>query len=501
MLAPRAAIQRFRSLATVAFVPQNASSVVNFIPKRPSIAPKPQLDIRHIRQNPDLYNKSCIDRNYSDRKAITQRIIALSGEWKELQVKARVPREQYNDIMAKLDLVREQEASKEAIREERASLLREAAELKPILAKAKAEDAEREAQIQVLAEELPNLISHNTPIGKVPRYLDCTPYSSPVYTPRDHVFIGKHLDLLDFAGAATTSGWGWYFLKNEAALMEQALVNYALEVAMKHGFNVVQPPSMVYSHIASACGFRPRDQGGEHHSYTISQVKNQEAVEKGHEGKPEMTMAGTAEIPFAGMKANTIMEDTELPLQIVGSSRCFRAEAGARGTDTKGLYRVHEFTKVEMFTWTSKRMVVPAFDSMLAVQKEILENLGLHFRILEMPSFDLGASAYRKVDMEAYFPSRRAKDEGYGEVTSASICTDYQTRRLNTRVKLSASDGAKTEFPYTVNGTALAVPRVLAAILENKWNEKQGTVEIPEVLHKWMHGIKIIGPKPFKPVG
>ena len=185
------------------------------------------------------------------------------------------------------------------------------------------------------------------------------------------------------------------------------------------------------------------------------------------------------------------MEKENLPLRVVGSSRCYRAEAGSRGVDTKGLYRVHEFTKVEMFGWTlPDGSEVKLFDTMLSIQKQILESLGLHCRILEQPTADLGASATRKQDIEAFFPSRRDRDEGWGEVTSTSICTDYQTRRLATRVRGLEQD--KMAYPYTVNGTALAVPRVLAAILENHWDEKELCVRIPKVLWPYMHGIEVI---------
>ncbi|KAL8691601.1 MAG: hypothetical protein Q9224_004138, partial [Gallowayella concinna] len=372
--------------------------------------------------------------------------------------------------------------------QERDELLLEAKSLKGTLDNISSKETELDNEIQHLAADLPNLTTKGTPIGKEPRllgYINHRPSVSPL---ADHVSIGNDLDLIDFAGASTVSGWGWYFLKNEGALLEQALVQYAISVATRHGFSVLTPPSIVYSHIASACGFQPRDQGGEQQSYTIAQ-------KDGEFGKPEMTLAGTAEIPFAGIKANTTMNESDLPLQVVGPSRCYRAEAGARGLETKGLYRVHEFTKVEMFAWTTKWDSDAAFDSMLTVQKEILQSLGLYCRILEMPSTDLGASAVRKIDMEAFFPSRRAKDDGFGEVTSASICTDYQTRRLNTRLKLTSPGQAKTEFPFTVNGTALAVPRVLAAILENRWNEEGEYVEVPEVLQHWMHGIKTIKKK------
>jgi seryl-tRNA synthetase len=360
-----------------------------------------------------------------------------------------------------------------------------------------AQETQIQEEIDSLAQDLPNLSSTHTPVGTeadVVGYINEHPVTSALQSKqsvKSHVDIGQELGILDFSGSAQTSGWGWYFLVGDGAMLEQALVQYALGVARKRGWKAVAPPSLVYSHIASACGFQPRDQNGEQQVYAIEQSEKDKA-------KPQLALAGTAEIPLAGMKASQNMEESELPLKTVGVSRCYRAEAGARGADTKGLYRVHEFTKVEMFAWTlpdnmgEDHFTSPnapsseaIFEEMLSMQKEILEALGLHCRILEMPTTDLGASATRKLDIEAYFPSRREKDEGWGEVTSTSMCTDYQSRRLRTRVR---TKGGKLEFPYTLNGTALAVPRVLAAILENHWNEQEGTVTIPEVLRPFMSG-------------
>ncbi|KAL8647458.1 MAG: hypothetical protein Q9226_006418 [Calogaya cf. arnoldii] len=449
-------------------------------------SPKPSFDIKHIRENPDLYTKTCIDRNYLAQKDHPQRIIQLFNTWTQSRIDAKGLRWQNKQIQKKLgSLVQKERDRPGSTINEKKELLSQAANLEPKLTRIDSTEAELNEEIDSLATELPNLTSQETPIGKEPRLLGYINERPQLYNRAHHGDIGNDLNLLDFAAASTTSGWGWYFLKNQGALLEQALIQYALSVALKHGFSVVTPPSMVYSHIASACGFQPRDQGGEQQSYMISQ---RDTLEVEHEGKPELTLAGTAEIPFAGMKANTAIEENELPLQIVGASRCYRAEAGARGVDTKGLYRVHEFTKVEMFAWTTKGKEGAAFESMLAVQQEILQSLGLYCRIMEMPSTDLGASAVRKVDIEAFFPARLAKGDGFGEVTSASICTDYQTRRLDTRVKLKSS-AKKTEFPYTVNGTALAVPRVLAALLEHGWNqepkigpgvEEEMSIEIPE---------------------
>lgn len=479
-----------------------------------SIAPKPTIDIKHIRQNPELYSQNCIDRNYKSQSESPFKIVKLFDEWRTLQRSGRGLREKNNEIRTKLSHAKTfsgREADDKADDHPRESHLEEARELKQQIGQIEAKEELLTEEIHHLAAELPNLTSQETPVGRDPKiigYINDHPESTSSSSDRiwrNHVHIGNVLGLLNFAGAATTSGWGWYYLENEAALLEQALIQYALSVAMKHGFMVVSPPSIVYSHISSACGFRPRDLSGEQQVYTMQQSEKHHGT-----GKSDLSLAGTAEIPFASMKANTTLEETELPLRVVGSSRCYRAEAGARGVETKGLYRVHEFSKVEMFGWTLPDKEVELFDSMLSIQKEILQNLGLHCRILEMPSTDLGASAVRKQDIEAYFPSRREKHDGWGEVTSASICTDYQSRRLATRFRSSHNNsdasstssaansstlthvGNKTDFPSTVNGTALAVPRIIAALLELNWNEKDSTVAVPAVLAPWMHGIDII---------
>ncbi|KAL9582874.1 MAG: hypothetical protein Q9203_005309 [Teloschistes exilis] len=490
------------SLARVTGIARRSFQSTVPVWKRPSIAPKPALNTRHIRENPDLYKQTCIDRNYRDQQDNPQEIVQLSKGLNHLQRNARDLRQLRNIVRTKLastpipDHVPGTDTDSQGGR-----LLAEAKQLKEEFGKVEVQEDDLRERIEALAKDLPNLTSTETPIGREPRVLGYISDSSNAglsSLARNHTYIGRQFDILDFEAAGTTSGWGWYFLKNEGALLEQALVQYALSVAMKHGFSMVTPPSMVYSHIAGACGFQPRDQGGEQQSYVIAQEQRRASLDQ--EGKPEMAMAGTAEILFAGMKANTTLEARNLPLKVVGASRCYRAEAGARGLDTKGLYRVHEFTKVEMFAWTLKDEEQVVFDAMLAVQKEILSGLGLHCRILEMPSTDLGASAVRKIDIEAFFPSRRLKNEGWGEVTSTSICTDYQTRRLNTRVKLDTAKAEKeitpgpkatiqsSDFPSTINGTAMAVPRVIAALLENGWNEKDDYVQVPEVLQYWMHG-------------
>ncbi|KAF4550041.1 tRNA synthetase class II core domain-containing protein [Elsinoe fawcettii] len=465
---------------------------------RPAFAPKPVLDIKHIRQAPGLYEQNCIDRNYKAQSRHSWDILTLHEEWTQLQRDARSLREKNNDIRHRLA-----NAASSSDSTSRSTLLAEAKDLKSQLDLVSNQEASLEQRIEDLALQLPNLSSHQTHSGSEPKVLEYINEPSSSTSTRSHVDIGTTLSLLDFTSSATVSGWGWYYLLNDAVTLEHALVQYALSVARRHGWRTASPPSIVYSHIASACGFMPRDVNGETQIYALQGDQSKD--------KASHVLAGTAEIPFAGMNANRTLDESQLPLKIIGSSRCYRAEAGARGVDTKGLYRVHEFTKVEMFAWTAPDRhtsqdgkffdeeedwsgATPqetVFNEMLGIQKEIISGLGLYGRVLEMPATDLGASAQRKIDIEVYFPSRRDRDEGWGEVTSLSMCGDYQTRRLGTRMKRTKG-GGKLEWPFTVNGTAMAVPRVLAVIMEANWDEGSKVMVVPEVLRPWMGGLEVI---------
>jgi seryl-tRNA synthetase len=460
-----------------------ASASLNSELTRPSVAPKLKVDIKHIRQNAALYEHNCLERNYKAHASYPARIINKHEEWYDCQLEGKGMRGRNNALKLQL-------ADPTIRDEERTQLIDEARRLKEKISIIESKESALMSEIESLAAALCNLTSAETPRDNKPKttsYINEPPHER-VW--RSHVHIGSELNLLNFAKAATTSGWGWYFLLNEAVTLEHALVQYAFSVVEKRGWGKISPPSMSYSHIAAGCGFQPRDQNGESQIYNIQQ--NPGDVGR----KPGLSLAGTAEIPLAGMEANQTLEEADLPIKRVGASRCFRAEAGARGVDTKGLYRVHEFTKVEMFAWSLPSISASneIFEEMLSIQIEILQSLGLYCRILEMPSTDLGASAFRKRDIEVLFPTRRPKDDGWGEVTSTSICTDYQTRRLATRVNMK-SLGGKIAFPYTVNGTAMAVPRVLAAILEYGWDEQRKEVKIPEALWPWMNGVRVIARK------
>ena len=484
---------------------------------RPSFAPKPILDIKHIIRNPGLYTQNCEDRNYKAAAPSAWKIHELAQERAQIQNNAKDTREAYNKLKGEIERLQssarrakkgsnskdDDVPTKGPFEAELSELLSHAKAFKEEMSKVTEQEKKLEDSIQDLALALPNLSSVHTPVGDVPEVITTVHRTGPTTntTFKSHVDIGLALSILDFSASATTSGWGFYFLKNEGALLEQALIQYTLHLLRTHGWTIVAPPSIVYTHIAAACGFQPRDQNDEQQIYHLQQPTR--GVEAG-DGKPGLSLAATAEIPLAGMYAGKVLQGSELPVKMAAVSRCFRAEAGARGVDTKGLYRVHEFTKVEMFAWTmpdetgreqhfdtpGRSHSAAVFDEVVTLQRAIYDSLNLSYRVLEMPTGDLGGPATRKIDIEAFFPSRKeVKDDGWGEITSTSICSDYQSRRLGTRVKSEAG----MEFPHTVNGTAVAVPRVLAALLENGWDEATGTVEVPEVLRGYMGGIERIG--------
>lgn len=282
----------------------------------------------------------------------------------------------------------------------------------------------------------------------------------------EHSKIAEKLEILDLKTASVVSGSSWYYLLGDGALLEQALVQYALKLARNNGFTMAIPPSIVRSEVSNACGFKPRDQNGEEQTYQLA--------------NGGLCLTGTAEIPLAGLGLNKIFKQSELPKKIVGVSRSYRAEAGARGRDTKGLYRVHEFTKVELFVWSNPEQSKDELERLRAFQEELVASLELSAKVINMPYNDLGAPAYQKYDIEAWMPGRGS----FGEVTSASNCTDFQSRRLNTKFKDDKQN--KELFVHTLNGTAMAVPRVIVAIIENFYDAKTNKIAIPKVLQPYM---------------
>ncbi len=278
----------------------------------------------------------------------------------------------------------------------------------------------------------------------------------------DHVELGEKLDLIDFEGGAKIAGHGFYFLRNEAVLLELALQQFATRLLMTEGFTPVVTPDLAYTEILQGTGYIPR--GPETQIYSIE--------------NSNLNLVATAEITLGGLMAGEVLEAENLPIKLCGISHCFRTEAGAAGRASRGLYRVHQFTKVEMFTFTLPEQSDAMLDHICDLECRLFDELGIPYRVVDTATGDLGGPAYRKFDLEAWMPGRGDGGQ-WGEVTSTSNCTDYQARRLNIRYKTRGKKG--TQLVHTLNGTAIAISRALVAILEN-YQQADGSVLVPEVL-------------------
>ncbi len=289
-----------------------------------------------------------------------------------------------------------------------------------------------------------------------------TPVPKFDFQAKDHLELGKLHDLIDFEAGARVSGAGFYFLKNEAVLLELALQQFAVQKLMSRGFVPVTTPDVATTAVLQGIGFIPR--GPETQIYSIENT--------------ELNLVATAEITLGGMYADQTFDAEQLPLKLVGISHCFRTEAGAAGRASKGLYRVHQFTKIEMFAFTLPDQSDAIHEELRQLECEIFDDMEIPYRVVDTATGDLGGPAYRKYDLEAWMPGRGTAGE-WGEVTSTSNCTDYQARRLNIRYRNKNEKG--THLVHTLNGTAIAISRAIIAILENH-QQADGSIRIPSAL-------------------
>jgi seryl-tRNA synthetase len=428
------------------------------------------LDIEVIRKDPAAIQANCANRNV---KADIARIIALDDERKRLVGEAQTIQQQANELSKRVgsekDATLKQQliAQGKALREQKTALEKQAQQA----------EADRDAAIAAL----PNLTHPDAPVGTdstankvIRRWGEPTRFD---FKPKDHVAIIEALDLADLEAGASVAGQKFYFLKNEAVLLELALIQYAMTTVLARGYTPVITPDLARVEVLEGIGFMPRDPNPETRQvYTIADS--------------DLCLVGTAEITLGGMHRNQTLDAATLPRKYVGLSHCFRTEAGAPGRDTRGLYRVHQFTKVEMFAFCLPEQSEAIHLEILAIEEAIFQGLKLPYQVIDTCTGDLGGPAYRKYDLEAWMPGRGEAGE-YGEVTSTSNCTDFQARRLNIRYKIAGQKG--THFVHTLNGTAVACTRALVAILEN-YQQADGSVVVPEVLRPWV-GKDRIGPR------
>jgi len=349
--------------------------------------------------------------------------------------------------------------------QERMALISEGKELKVQIAEKEKETALVEEKYQALAKQIPNYSHPDAPLGKEDKDNTAIKFWGTIpkfnFQTQDHVQLGESLDLIDFETARKVSGPKFYYLKNKAVILQMALERYAIDIVMKHGFTPMITPDVAKLEVLEGIGFNPR--GAETNIYSIQDT--------------DTCLVGTAEITLGGYFANTIIEKEKLPIKFTGLSHCFRREAGGAGQYSKGLYRVHQFSKLEMFIFCLPEQSDDFHQQLLKVEEEIFQGLNIPYRVVDTCTGDLGAPAYRKFDIEAWMPGRGENGE-YGEVTSTSNCTDYQSRSLNIRYK---DDDGKIQYVHMLNGTAVALSRVMVALLEN-YQTPEGFVNIPENL-------------------
>ena len=431
------------------------------------------LDYRFIKENLEAVKKNIIDRNMDPAKADADLVVKLFDERTALTTELQNLQQKRNANAAAMKQKLDSET--------RTKYIEEGKSIKDAVSSAEAKLSELEVKLEEAGRQIPNMANPEVPVGKVDtENLEVKKVGQPRkfdFKPKSHVELGESLDLIDFERGTKVSGAKFYYLKNEAVFLEQALIMYALNILRKHGFTTFITPDIAREEVLKGIGFNPR--GNESNVYAIED-----------EGT---CLVATAEITLGGYHSGEILDKSKLPLMYCGLSHCFRREAGAAGQFSKGLYRVHQFDKVEMFVYCLPEQSDSLHEKLRLIEEEIFSGLGLPFRVVDTCTGDLGAPAYRKWDLEAWMPGRADEnhpDGDYGEVTSTSNCTDYQARRLN--VKYHDDDG-KNKYVHMLNGTAVAVGRAMLSILEN-YQYHDGSVTIPEVLVPYC-GFDKIGPK------
>lgn len=415
------------------------------------------LDIKFIRGNPDKVKETIKNRN---KQVDISHLLEMDNKRRELI-------NQREEIRAK-----QKRVSKE-IKGRKDKMVAEMKELKGGIKKVEAELEKIEVEFNEIMRQIPNMPFDDVPIGKdesgneVLREVGEIPKFD--FSPKDHAQLGEELDLIDIKRAVRVAGSRSYYLKNEAALLEVALIRYVWDLLLKHGFKPVFPPVLSKIEAITKTG----------HPEALSDDAFKIAQD-------DLILVGSSEQSLATMHLEEVLELSELPLRYTAFSSCFRREAGSYGKDTRGIIRVHQFDKIEMFSFVKPDDSEEELNFLVGLQEELVRGLDLPYRIVQICTGDMGFAAARQYDLEIWIPSQ----EKYRETHSASNCTDFQSRRTNTKYR---TENSAKELVYTLNATAFAIPRILVAILENN-QQADGSVKIPKALQSYL-GIKEINKK------
>jgi seryl-tRNA synthetase len=422
------------------------------------------LDLRFIRENPEAVAENCRNRGV---EADVDLVVGLADRRSELIQELNELRQQQNQLAKSVGRERDPEA--------RQNLIAESRRMKEAIPEMEAELAAVEGRLREEMLKIPNMTHPDAPIGKdetenveIRRSGEIPSFD---FGPKDHVELGEALGIIDFESGTKVAGSKFYFLRGDAVLLELGLVRYALDMLIERGYEPVITPDLARDEALIGTGFIPR--GPETQIYSIEDS--------------DLSLVATAEITLAGSNSGEILDAENLPIRLAGLSHCFRTEAGSHGRASRGLYRVHQFTKVEMFAFAKPEQSEAIHEEMVGIEEEIFQALGLPYRVVDICTGDLGGAAYRKYDLEAWMPGRNA----YGEVTSTSNTTDYQARRLAIRYR---KNSGRPQLLHTLNGTAIAVSRAFIPILEN-YQQEDGSILVPEVL------VPYVGKKTLEPAG
>jgi seryl-tRNA synthetase len=412
------------------------------------------LDIKRIREDPDPFRTALARRNLADA---VDRLLEADERRRSLTARAEELRAEQNRASKAIGAAKGDE--KQKLIDEVAKVSSELKELEPQL-------AEAEEELNGLLAEIPNVPHESAPDGfteedavEVKRNHDEPPTFD--FEPRDHAELGAMLGVLDTERGARTSGSRFVYLMGDVVFVQFALMRHAMDVVVQSGFSPMIPPVLVREEAMYGTGFLPTD-----------------AVNIYMTREDDLYLVGTSEVPLAAFHLGEILGDEDLPIRYAGYSTCFRREAGSYGKDLGGMFRVHQFDKVEMFVFCTPEASWDEHERILAVEEEIIGNLEIPYRVVNIAAGDLGGAAAKKYDIEAWLPGQGR----YRELTSCSNTTDYQARRMQTRVRRA---GGAVEVLHTLNGTATAIGRTLIAILENH-QRADGSVEIPSKLHPYL---------------
>lgn len=410
------------------------------------------IDINVVRDNPELVQKKAEQKGYEVDVA---GLLALDEKRRQLTTKADELRAQRNAHTAEL-----KKAGKPTPEQ-----IEQGKQIKQQIAELEAELGEVESKFKRELKALPNPAADDVPLGDEDQSVEVAKFGDQAKGAQDHLDFALARDWVDFERGAKVAGAKFYYLKNELVLLEQALIQFGINFLTGKGFTVMTVPHMTSKRIAEGAGFAPKS-SAESNEYFIEDE--------------DMMLIGTAEIPLTGYHADEIIDEDKLPLMYAGLSPCYRSEAGAAGKHTRGLFRVHQFNKLEMYAFTLPEKSWEMHEKLRGLEEEIWQALKIPYHIINIASGDLGAPAAKKYDLEYWSPV----DGVYRELTSCSNCTDFQARSLNIRVR--RKDG-KVEVLHTLNGTAISLARSLIAVIEN-YQTIDGKLKIPEVLRPYMGG-------------